>query len=197
MQQLTSLTFGGSNFGPAESYPPASAYAALTASSNLQHLDISNSQINDPILPAGVFRHMFPAGRRLPHLQTLNIARARHPTAGTATVPATAPEGTALVSCCPALQYLDMRGLQHSSELLGPLQQLRNLRTLYLRPGVFGTWEGWEGVCHLTGLRQLNLDLKGDTKGLLLKLTQLQQLTSLHFMERVDGMDRRCDLPRK
>jgi hypothetical protein len=46
--------------------PPSAAYAALTASSELQELSLTNCQ-----LPAGVWRHAIPAGRFLPQLRSL------------------------------------------------------------------------------------------------------------------------------
>jgi hypothetical protein len=46
--------------------PPVAAYAALTASSKLQYLDISGA-----CLPPGVWQHLFPADRQLPSLQFL------------------------------------------------------------------------------------------------------------------------------
>jgi hypothetical protein len=49
--------------------PPAAAYAALTASSKLQQLDISSC-----VLPAGVWQYVFPVGRQLPHLQKFDMA---------------------------------------------------------------------------------------------------------------------------
>jgi hypothetical protein len=58
LQQLTYLDLSGSMRGE-EASPPAAAYAALTASSKLQHLDVSRNS-----LPTGVWQHVFPAGRQ-------------------------------------------------------------------------------------------------------------------------------------
>jgi hypothetical protein len=74
------------------SHPPASAYAALTASGKLQHLDI-----NHCTLPAGAAMHLFSAGKQLPDLRSLDIGGVNQPTREYAT----APEGSRLVSCCP------------------------------------------------------------------------------------------------
>ena len=72
LQQLTHLTLRGvlrKGWGTTDSAePPATAYAALTASSKLQHLDISSSK-----LPAGVWQHVFPPSRQLPHLHILDL----------------------------------------------------------------------------------------------------------------------------
>jgi hypothetical protein len=170
MQQLTCLIVHEC-FRKRHFYPPAAAYAALTASSQLQHLDISRSYV-----PEGVWQHMFIAGRQLPHLQKLNIAHVDHPGDG---IPA-APEGSRLVSCCPGLQSLDMQGLQHSAGLFSALQGLSGLHRLCLQP--WGSSVGLEGVCQLTGLLDLEVN-EGcrPTEGLLLQLTQLKQLTYLTY----------------
>jgi hypothetical protein len=74
---------------------PAAAYTALTASSKLQHLDISGSK-----LPAGVWQHLFRIGRQLLHLTSLNVRCVKQLPRGAAL----APEGSRNVSCCPSLQ---------------------------------------------------------------------------------------------
>lgn len=99
LQQLTHLSMSGSLLAVEGSKPPAEAYAALTASSKLQHLDISRCT-----LPTGVWQHMFPVGRQLPNLQSLIIDNAMQPSGQYAEV----PEGSRLVSCCPGLQSLHM-----------------------------------------------------------------------------------------
>ena len=78
LQQLTSLNLHNSALDDEDSQissprywtgeprpgsAPVSAYEALTASSKLQHLDLSLWK-----LPLGVWQHLFPAGRQLPHL---------------------------------------------------------------------------------------------------------------------------------
>ena len=111
--------------------PPAAAYAALTASSKLQHLDISSC-----VLPASVWQYVFPVGRQLPHLQKFDMADNLPSADGGADggwIPAPAPDGSRLVSCCPGLQYLNLQGLHCSAAVagvLGPLQGLHTLRTL-------------------------------------------------------------------
>jgi hypothetical protein len=159
----------------ADGNPPAAAYSALTASSKLVHLDIGYCN-----LPAGVWQHIFPAGRQLPYLQFLYITFLRHP-GGDEGMP---PTGSTLVGCCPSLQVLDICGLQYSAALLATLQrltELTGLSTLYL--GNYDYYgEGLEVVCQLTGLRELFLHFPSSTQHrLLLQLTQLKQLTSLDF----------------
>jgi hypothetical protein len=152
--------------------PPAAAFSALTASSKLQHLDLRNCT-----LAPAVWQHVFPAGRQLPLLLSLNISWIRQPPDNNA---AAGPHGSFLVSCCPSLQCLDIWGLQYSAELLGPLQGLSKLQSLHVQtdPGTDG-WEPLELVCQLTGLRKLQADWVPDW--LLLQLTQLKQLTELTY----------------
>jgi hypothetical protein len=102
--------------------PPSAAYSALTASSQLQHLSISECT-----LPTGVWQHVFPAGRHLPHLQSLNISYVKQ---ATDYGYAAAPEGSRLVSCCPGLQSLDMGLLQYNAEGLLQLIQLLHITKL-------------------------------------------------------------------
>jgi hypothetical protein len=84
-------------------------------------LEVSKCQ-----LPEGVWQHVFPAGRQLPHLQSLAISDVSLPSGDQAS----APEGSRLVTCCPGLRCLDIRQLQYSTDLLAPLQQLTGLGTL-------------------------------------------------------------------
>jgi hypothetical protein len=105
--------------------PPAAAFSALVASSELRSLDISGCT-----LPEHVWQHVFPTGRQLPRLMMLNISEVKHPSSDYRN--ATAPEGSRLVSCCPGLQSLEMRRLQHSAEQLAPLKGLSRLRRLQL-----------------------------------------------------------------
>jgi hypothetical protein len=147
MQQLTYLKLYGVLECRSAHNPPAAAYSALTASSKLQHLDITGC-----ILPEDVWQHMFPVpGRQLPHLQVLNVALVTHPSG-----PAAAPQTSRLVSCCPGLQSLDIRGMAYSAEQLAPLTGLCSLQELTLHPA-HGHKEGLEVVGQMTGLRKLVL----------------------------------------
>jgi hypothetical protein len=150
------------------SSPAAATFSALTASSKLQHLNISGCP-----LPAGVWQHIFPAGKQLQHLRALNISHV-HEWQG----PATTPDGNRLVGCCPGLQSLQMRELQYNAELLAPLSQLSRLSELYLLPAERSP-EGLEVVCQLTGLRRLEMWVPKKDKSLLLLVAQLKHLT--HF----------------
>lgn len=177
LQQLQHLQLTYSNLAltTRAGNPPVAAFSALTASSMLQHLDISSCT-----LPTGVWQHIFPAGRQLPHLQALNISRVK----GSPGTYAAAPDISLLVSCCPGLQLLDMWGLQHGVGQLAPLQGLSGLQTLSLAVDDHTAVEGVQAVCQLTGLRHLRMDLprSADVHGLQLwQLMQLQQLTALTF----------------
>lgn len=118
---------------------------------------------------------MFPAGRQLPHLTSLEAAYARQPPGGYQAV----PEGSHLVSCCPELQRLDVSGLAYSAGVFSPLQALSGLQTLTVSFG--DALEAVREVCELTGLRELDLHAAQADDQQLLQTTQLKQLTRLHY----------------
>jgi hypothetical protein len=133
LQQRTQLTYLSVDFSmhhypDEEGSSAAAAYAALTASSKLQHLDVRRCT-----LPAGAWQHMFPAGRQLLHLTSLDISKVQQPWDA-----ALAPDGSRLVSCCPSLQSLNISSLQHSPQQLTKLQELSGLHTLRLETGTPG-----------------------------------------------------------
>ena len=178
MQQLLNLTLSRCLLADHEGNAfPASAYAALTASSKLQHLDISHCRL----LP-GVWQHLFPTGRQLSNLRSLNVSGVLQASDGAASLYHPAPEGSSLVSCCPGLQSLKMWSLQCSAELLAPLTGLSGLHTLECELGD-ATADVVQAVCRLTGLRELTVQGNGPMQqgGSLLHLTQLQQLTRLGY----------------
>jgi hypothetical protein len=179
MQELTHLHLGNL-WAVREGSPPAAAYSALIASSKLQYLDISECR-----LPEGVLPHLFPAGRQLPNLQSLNIAHVREHSE-----PATIPEGSRLVSCCPRLQSLHLGGVQGLNAVwLAPLQGLSGLHMLRFA-GPCLTSDGWQALCQLTGLRELDMCyLPPATREQLLQATQLQQLTRFVFRGFMDQFD--------
>jgi hypothetical protein len=154
LQQLTYLSARGTLVAfDVDGDPPAAPYSAVTANSKLQHLDIS-----DCTLPAGVWQHLFPTGRQLPHLTSLNISAVKQPDRSAA-----APVGTRLASCCPGLQTLDLGWLKYIVELLAPLQELSGLHTLTLATlSQFGplapeAMQGLLAVSQLTRLEGLKL----------------------------------------
>jgi hypothetical protein len=130
IQQLKQLTYLNLKWslnhnyaGPdAASIAPAEAYSALTASSNLQHLDVSVCT-----LPAGSWQHIFPADRQLPHLTSLRINDVCEPAANAAVL-----KGDRVFSCCPGLRALRMARVWCSSELLASLSKLSGLQDLVM-----------------------------------------------------------------
>ena len=151
---------------------PAAAYSALTASSKLQHLDISHNK-----LPASVWEHVFPTGGLLPHLLVLHISDVQHPSGFAA-----APEGSRLVSCCPGLQSLHKERLLYNGGLLDPLSRLSGLHKLAVRPTAEHLgWEGLDVLYQLTTLRRLDIAGCWKEDDVLLQLTQLKHLTCLRL----------------
>ena len=86
LQQLTYLSVQGSlhNPGVAPSTISAAAYSALTASSQLQHLDVNSCRF-----PECAWEHMLPDGKQLPCLKVLYATHN--------------PELNRIVSCCPGV----------------------------------------------------------------------------------------------
>ena len=172
LQQLTTLCLAQSFWVVEEGSPPAAAYSALTASSKLVELILTEIK-----LPEGAWEHVFPAGKQVPHLKTLDVSWPQQLDGNDEFV----PEGSRLVSCCPGLQALNIVGPCYTAELLAALTGLSGLHTLHLH--LCGpAEEGLQRVCQLEGLRELLVttnDHFPDNKGLLLQLTQLKQLTSL------------------
>lgn len=172
MQQLTHLGVDDS-LCAAEGDPPAAAYAALTASSKLQQLNVSCCH-----LPTDVWQHMLPVGRQLPFLQHLDVSKVKQPGGAWATP----PEGTCLVSCCPGLQSLELSFLRCSAEMLLSLQGLSGLHILALAASDPVAAEAFHAVCQLAGLKGFRVRIPGKERGALaLQLTQLKQLTSLQY----------------
>jgi hypothetical protein len=145
MQQLTLLHLKG--IVCEDGSASAAALSVLTASSKLQDLGVIECW-----LPEGVWQHVFPAGRQLPHLQKLEIYHVSE-YSGTV-VTAEGPEGTRLFTCCPGLQHLSMhvQDQQYSAELLAALQGLSALRTLLLFTHYSGGGDCLQAVIGLTRL---------------------------------------------
>ena len=75
-----------------------------------------------------------------------------------------------------------MQQLKCSPESLSQLQGLSELHTLCLAADHDTAGEGLQAVCQLTRLRELQVFwYEAAEAGLLLQLTQLSRLTSLHF----------------
>jgi hypothetical protein len=175
LQQLTHLDLAHISRALQEGAPPqeAAAFSAVTASSKLQHLDLHKGR-----LPPGVWQHMFPTGRQLPHLRCLDMSWIIQPNG----FPTSAPDFSQVASCCPGLQSLDMMELPYSAEQLPALLGLSVLHTLRLSVDEMMGTDGLNGLCQLTGLRKLEVSAPYDApEEWLLQLTQLRQLTSLTY----------------
>jgi hypothetical protein len=187
--QLTHLTIEHIRAGEVGSGDPA-AYTALTASSKLQHLNISWSE-----LPANVWQYLFPTGRQLPHLTSLNVSYVRQLPGGAAVLRLVAPESSRIVSCCPSLESLNMCSLRYSPQQLTQLQGLSRLHTLHIEIEVTGYSRGnvsaasesgeiLQAVAQLSGLRKLELRVYDvPTRLLVTQLQQLQQLPHLTALQ--------------
>jgi hypothetical protein len=171
LQQVTHLDLTGT-LNVKEDTPPATACSVLTASSRLQHLNISMCR-----LPTAAWHHILPAGRQLPQLRELKLQHLMQPSGYIAS----APEGSCLVSCCPKLQSLEMQNMLYSAELPASLQALSGLHTMLLT-GCESVGGRFEAVRHLTWLRKLGLGcMLGVKAQQLLQMTQLKQLTTMSF----------------
>ena len=203
LQQLTHLSLPASLKWSAdvEEGPPAAAYSALTASSKLQLLNLAVCMlpVSAGVLPpAGVWQHILPTGRQLPHLQVLDISGITLLSATHRNPPAPPPECSRLVSCCPSLRLLNTHNLhwQYSAQLLVSLPGLSGLHTLYLS----GT-RCLEAVWQLTGLVRLDVSChKFEARQSLVQLeglTQLKQLTALKYIGWIERELQCVDLTRK
>jgi hypothetical protein len=186
LQQLTHVEFDGS----LQAVAPATAYSVLTASSQLQYLEVWSC-----ILPAGVWQHVFPAhaGRQLPQLREIDFTCLHHPDDLEAKIPA--PEGGLFAACCPKLQSLRLVDVVYSPMLFLPLMALSSLQKLHVS-GVDVATNALDWVCGLKQLKDLCLmdyfppATVPATK--LLLLTELSQLTKLDYMGSVGSVKLQC-----
>lgn len=184
LAQLKCIWLRNSMRAVEEGTTQAAAFAALTASSQLQLLDIGSC-----VLPAGVWQHTLPTGRQLSSLTRLDIAWAVQPSGDAAP----APEGSRLVSCCPELTSLDIRGLEYRADMPVSLKGLSELHTLRMDiPGGAAAAKSVKAVCQLNGLRELEL-MVPDGEELpiaVMQLTKLELLTALVLSQPENGVDK-------
>jgi hypothetical protein len=184
--QLTHVEFDGS----LQTVAPATAYSALTASNQLQYLEVRSC-----ILPVDVWRHVFPAhvGRQLPQLQEIDFTCLHHPDDLDAKV--AAPEGGLFAACCPKLQSLWLVDVVCSPLLFLPLTALSGLHKLKVS-GVDVATNALDWVCELKQLKDLCLmdyfPLATVPPTKLLQLTELSQLTKLYYMGSAGKVELQC-----
>lgn len=147
----------------------ASAFAAVTASSSLQHFSLKVWDYPQPPEQLQIWQHMFPAGHTLPHLTSL-VLECRVPPVSHLQL---------MVQCCPALCRLHLSSASQAEAWmhLGALQSLRRLTSLQVTHYV---WRD-EGLALLTGLQELRLFDSSLTDAATAQLTSLQQLTDLYI----------------
>lgn len=174
MHQLTHLALCGS-LQHSEGGAPAAAYAALTASSDLQHLDLSGCN-----LPFGVWQHVLPANWQLSSLRGLDLSYLTTSNVGGLQL----GDISRLVNCCPGLQSLTTYG-GLTAELLAPLCSLTGLQRLAVRLADDAVEAGVDVFAQMTGLRRLSLVVdhadRFACEEVLFRLTHLRQLTSLQW----------------
>lgn len=157
--------------------PPGPSYSALTASTKLRTLHLYETNF-----PAGVWLHVFPAGRMLPHMTRLTISDNDH--MADIEVPSAwgAVDMSRLVSCCPNLCKVDSIVLQpdlHVS-MLQKLAGLTHLAAYQSSSSSQAMAEALKGLAVITQLRKLEvfLILEQPTEAML-PLTTLTGLTYL------------------
>lgn len=181
-QQLTHLRLDGQQDEHIQI--SGSCYTALTASSNLQHLDL---HIQLPL--SNLWNTLLPPVRKLPRLQEFSV-HSLHRVAFHGFRGHLPPNRHAqrLVSACPALRQLRLLGAPHNPEMLSALRSLTGLHSLEAAAADSSVGS----LLQRTSLRELTLaaDLLSDamhndgrtcavTDRGLLQLTLLTQLTKL------------------
>jgi hypothetical protein len=145
LQHLTKLCLPGIKDETA-----APEYAALTASSQLEHL-----QLFDCIIPPAAAQFMFPAGRCLPHLRTVDIS-GMFAGPGMCALTLGAGDAGRLAACCPGLQSLSRLELAAvSAAKLHPLLQLSALTKLVVEGAACDDEVAEQVLAKLTGEQAL------------------------------------------
>jgi hypothetical protein len=163
--------------------PPGPAYSALTASSSLVELDLSDIE-----LPTGVWSYVFPASCKLLHLTSL-LFGAWHDNIDDAIVSLprwSAADFVSLVSCCPSLRCAENLFLQpglHVSEL-HKLTALTRVGLYYSSDSEDSCSEFIKGLAVISQLHSLDMETQRPQffqvpMASLLPLTSLTTLT--HF----------------
>jgi hypothetical protein len=99
--------------------------SALTASTQLQELCVDFYTV-----PRGVWQHVFPPGKQLPHLTSLEAGSSESLSGGPCMSSA---DLASMVRCCPGLASLNVESLAFKPGIsLTPLQELRTLTKLHM-----------------------------------------------------------------
>jgi hypothetical protein len=162
LQQLQRIEVVAAN-EDAQPLPPAASYAALTASSHLTTLLLS-----DCCMQSVAARHMFAAGRRVPHLQQLEITPHELRLLGFSLTMYTVDEvrdyslvlqpgyAAQLVACCPNLRSLSLLWAPMSADAssLQPLTLLTHLTSLRVGGDGWGNQAAIDVLSRMTGEHQ-------------------------------------------
>jgi hypothetical protein len=155
--------------------PPAGAFAALTASSRLQHLSVRFLKHG-----AGALDSMLDNRRQLPNLKQLTWGFNE----GERT-----PSGSSIVRCCPGLEELHISMLHNPwgvcTQLLSPLCALVQLTSLSLKACRLQSIDVLH-ICSISGLREMFLSLKAPLPALW-QLSNLRSLTDLRCGQGAQG----------
>jgi len=174
LQQLTHLSLSGM-LRRTDQHALA-ACRALTASSKLQHLDLSYCQLPEPLGGYSVWQFMLPADKQLPDLLRLYLQHS-----GNAAMWPT--DVASLTRCCANLEVLHMPPLAgQPADAFAHLCGLTGLQELSVRGSTIDD-AALAVLAQLTGLTYLNVGhLPGTTfSGVrsMLPLTRLRQLRRL------------------
>jgi hypothetical protein len=170
----------------------AAGYAALTASSSLQQLDLS-------CLPRGVWQHLFLAGRQLQQLHTLCLP--------SGITPLQADDVQALMRCCgSALRHLDGGQVLPFTPALTSLTQLTYLAVVQARRAADAAHLGsmthlqrykvtndsqhklkWR-CCDIQPLKKLSLLTSLELAGGTLSSPALSDADSIHYLYELGGL---------
>jgi hypothetical protein len=163
---------------------------ALTASSQLTSLQVTNSQFDQPLLPKEALQHMLPPGKQLPHMKQLELEGYRSEQHNTANV--TAEDIAHIAAACPALDTLHLEHVLADSAAVAALSQLGGLAagqpslTALEVAGAAYDDSSAAAVAQLTNLRSIVWDQSCLSRSGLQQLTALQGLS----MMRVTGWKR-------
>jgi hypothetical protein len=181
LQHLTRL-----EFFPCPAFampPPCPAYSYLTASSSLARFELHAYAYD---FPAGLWPHIFPAGRKLTGLHTL-VWGPEDRDAFVVDLPSawSASDLSFLVSCClrQALGIYPQHGL-HVCELQ-KLIALSQLDLQFLAGGQDNCMESMKGIAALTQVKWLHVTLTSHVDQPL-PVTSLLPLTSLTALTKLD-----------